>query len=439
MNSKFLSGLLCSVVLLTAQLTLGDSISDSLLHVGDHVPQNIRLRLLHYNKKSAPLSEFRSKLLILDFWNTYCGACYKAFPKIEAIQKHFSEQMKILLVTDQTDSMVLKYFGLRKKAGAFVPVSPIVYHERRLEELFDHSIEPHEVWIDETGEVIQITSDEAVTMENIQCVLGKRECIIPQKNDIAEKYDGSEPLFKNGNGGDGKELIYHSVISHHIEGLGGIGGYHSVLNKPYGADLFGILAINLPIIGLYQMAYDTDNFDPMGFGQFGLSRNRVIFDLKDSSKYTGYINGVMKNENLYCYDLVIPNTTREELKKMMRSDLDRFFGLKASLEKRTRKCLVLKIADTSLISTDGRDSTFYDFEDFSIYCHKTPINKLLAWLTCRYIYPYPIINETGIKGSIDMKFEGDISNYEAVASAIKKYKMEFVVEDRDIDVLVLKD
>src|SRR3977135_207668 len=52
------------------------------LSVGDKVPE-IEFQMLNYSSPVAKLSDFKGKLLLLDFWATWCGPCIGSFPKLD--------------------------------------------------------------------------------------------------------------------------------------------------------------------------------------------------------------------------------------------------------------------------------------------------------------------------------------------------------------------
>ena len=49
----------------------------------DHVYQNV----INYQADTLKLSDFKGKLVILDFWGTRCLSCITAFPKMDSLQK----------------------------------------------------------------------------------------------------------------------------------------------------------------------------------------------------------------------------------------------------------------------------------------------------------------------------------------------------------------
>src|SRR5688572_7574854 len=62
------------------------------LQVGNKMP-DIPLGVVINNKTGKTrFSEFKGKLLILDFWDTYCSSCIEGFPKMVQLQKEFGDK-----------------------------------------------------------------------------------------------------------------------------------------------------------------------------------------------------------------------------------------------------------------------------------------------------------------------------------------------------------
>jgi thiol-disulfide isomerase/thioredoxin len=54
------------------------------------------LSLKDANKMPVKLSDFKGKVIVLDFWHTYCGACFRAFPEIEKVEQSFSSNNHVV-------------------------------------------------------------------------------------------------------------------------------------------------------------------------------------------------------------------------------------------------------------------------------------------------------------------------------------------------------
>jgi thiol-disulfide isomerase/thioredoxin len=57
-----------------------------LLAVGDPAPE---WKLADAEGKTHTLSEYRGRVVVLDFWATWCGPCAKVMPRLEKLQKKY--------------------------------------------------------------------------------------------------------------------------------------------------------------------------------------------------------------------------------------------------------------------------------------------------------------------------------------------------------------
>ena len=81
------------------------------LEVGDTIPKvlwELPFQTVNHpsGKKNILLQDFQKKLIILDFWATWCGSCISAFPKTKRIEKQFSENLQIIPITTQDQKLV---------------------------------------------------------------------------------------------------------------------------------------------------------------------------------------------------------------------------------------------------------------------------------------------------------------------------------------------
>ena len=61
------------------------------LHRGDRVPDFMFTEVYNYSRDTIRLSDFRGKLVILDFWGPACYSCIKTFPFVDSLQKKFKD------------------------------------------------------------------------------------------------------------------------------------------------------------------------------------------------------------------------------------------------------------------------------------------------------------------------------------------------------------
>jgi len=140
------------------------------LRIGDQVPNSQQLDVVNYSNSKVSLKEFEGKLVILDFWATWCSPCLASFPKLDSLQHEFKEDIYIIPVTYEKLEKVS--YTIRNVYPNYTKSSiPFVYADNFLRKLFPHQVLPHYVWISPKGTVLSVTSHEEVNSTTIKMVL----------------------------------------------------------------------------------------------------------------------------------------------------------------------------------------------------------------------------------------------------------------------------
>lgn len=58
----------------------------------------------------------KDKLLLLDFWATWCGPCIASFPHLEKLQEKYNDDLQIIAISDEKVDIVNKFFEQRKNS-----------------------------------------------------------------------------------------------------------------------------------------------------------------------------------------------------------------------------------------------------------------------------------------------------------------------------------
>jgi thiol-disulfide isomerase/thioredoxin len=424
--------------------------AQSEISIGDKCP-DVELRgMINYKTTTARISDFRGKLLILDFWATWCNPCVRAFEKMDSLQKEFGERIQVLPVTTQDAETVKTFFEKMQKVKKVMPVS--VIEDNILDTLFKHTYIPHYVWIDANGTVRAITGQKEVTSENIEAILNQKEIILQEKKDLIKNVDQKRAAFMVANpiiepSGEyldtitKNDLLYHSVISKFIKG---IPGYEDI------TDSTRITAINQSIANLYSVA--------IGHFQWEfLMPNRQKVEIKDSLLYykcTGQFMRTKKyveddewvawsKDYAVCYELKVPENMIQKRFDIMLNELNTCFGalynIEGKMEKRKVKALVLKrTTKEDKLKTKGINKP-YQQNAYFYGLYNEPFSYFTGDLRQYYQLSYALIDETGYQGNVDLELNCKLSDLQQLNKELAKYGLTFAEEERDIDMIVIKE
>ena len=78
-------------------------------NIGKKAPEINIESLFNSNKKSLKLADLRGKIVILEFWATWCEPCIEAVPHIEKMQKEFKNDLLVIAITDEKRDVIEKY------------------------------------------------------------------------------------------------------------------------------------------------------------------------------------------------------------------------------------------------------------------------------------------------------------------------------------------
>jgi len=185
------------------------------VQIGNAVPEKfwkIKLQVINdpEKKQNVTLKEFQGKLIILDFWGTYCTSCIARFSKLKNIVEDPSlvDKIKILAVSPESKDKLEKFF--RSDAGAQYSYINSAFEDKVLSKYFPHLTVPHVAWISSSGILLSTTSSDEITRENIEAILNQQNISMEIKIDL----DKNNPLFLSDNFYvNNMKLSFYSIFS----------------------------------------------------------------------------------------------------------------------------------------------------------------------------------------------------------------------------------
>jgi thiol-disulfide isomerase/thioredoxin len=121
-------------------------------------------KILNHTSSSSSFQKFKTKLLIVDFFGTWCVPCIKALPKLSALQDKYKNEINILLVSEEPEEKLESF--IKKQTRFHFPL--VVDVTREFTKRFKPPSYPYTVVIGINGNVIAIPMQEEIIEQNIQ-------------------------------------------------------------------------------------------------------------------------------------------------------------------------------------------------------------------------------------------------------------------------------
>ncbi|MGC4036064.1 MAG: TlpA disulfide reductase family protein [Chitinophagaceae bacterium] len=425
----FIVGIVLPILYSNAQSTIRP------LKIGEKVPDVVLSNTYNSALVDLRLSFFQNKIIILDFWSSWCGNCIKLFTHLDSLQRKFGSNLQIILVNSRSkesndDEKKIKKIitSLEKRTGQSISL-PVVYNCDSLDLYFPNKYIPHEVWLDENKKVIAITSWMEVTEQNISALLNNQPVSLHTKEDVLD-YNKDKPLFVDNNGGNGDDFTGRSIVTGYKEGIFGIVVRNSQQDEQ---KVTGLSFLNNPKLTMLETAYT-------GTGKLDFAKNRWLYNVKDRKQFDEHTDSSFYSY-LYCYDISIPPTSMENLRKYIREDLKRFFNLTAHVEKRNLSCYILKHLQGKKIISSKKNKEDVEYQDGSLkkYLHFYPFSEIVKFFDLRL--DKPLLNETTLPQTLqlDIELPNNLTDQQGLLQSLKNAGFEIGLENRRIDVVIISD
>ncbi len=460
----FLLATLFSMFSLSAQTPRKDSGADGLLikylKIGDTIPQalwDLKLDVVgHPNGAQAiTLRDYKTKkLIILDFWATWCSSCIAAFPGLYKLQDEMVDQVKVLSVTYQDRAAIEKFIGNSEfiQSNGLAKTFSSIVGDKVLRNYFEMDGIPFTVCIDNRGVVRALSMPSELNRAALRQMIQDPHAVPVAAKVLVFNRPLLQPYYDNK-----IQDYYYSVLLPYGRGI----SQASVFNVDSVHRFKQLVVPNLNVFMQYAAALKHSSNYIAGINKIS---SRRILEVKDPDSLIDKLNTV-QNFWEYTYESVSPITyTDQTILKKMESDLNFYLGMNGSYQQRNVDCLVIRVADpkkliiskpsaksptvimNGLVESDGTSSgKFLQKADKRVKQVKNaiiniPIKNIPNLFNRRNIAMLPfIIDETGLKDQVSITLPDDINDLEQLKRAFAAQGLTLSLEKRNIIMLVITE
>ena len=382
------------------------------LKVGQELPVLPAMKLLNYGTKEIYWDKLKDKVIILDFFDTYCSNCIRDMPKLQQLQDELNDKLQIVLVTWQDKETIEKFYANNAYLKKNKVHLPTIYADTLLKVYFPHKGVPHTAWLFQ-NKVQAITFADFSTVDNIRKLYNEGSLKLPYKSDFAEGEDQMQSNILSEN------LIGSVELTGYIDGIpsGGLKVVYDSINNTTTSTIS-----NLDILGAY-----TSIWSKIKRPEYLLKEQRIFWKVPNPDRYR-YKGGAERNiwvmnNGINYKRLDSFFKSEKETARLILHDLNSFLGLNVYWEKREIPCLVLQKLDND-IEIDKRENE--GLEGTSVFAFMVDYQTDLPPV-CDVVKSMRLLN-------ID-----DYSSLEIINEQLEKYGLVLIDGMREMEVLVFEE
>ncbi|MGV3763868.1 TlpA family protein disulfide reductase [Parapedobacter sp.] len=433
-------------------IRVGDSIPDTFYHMTHHA-----VDARTGEGQVMKLADYRDKLIILDFWASWCKACLHSINKFDTLKHDFPhEQYVVIPVTTETKSQSARTMS-RLKWDLISIVGDTI-----LGQYFPHQAIPHQVWM-VNDRVVAMPNYYYSTRQNIEKAIAGKQ--LPLVNNIQDLKFNSSSFAVNPKAR--LDVSGHGDIIGYLEGYQWERATYFQRN-----DSTFLYVINMPWKSLYAAAFEEEIFPLFRRTPDAIDwridkalkeklTNKPEFDLTGDLIAMDKRRNAWNRQNRFGYLLRVRGLVGEQyMKKLLQEDLNKYFksrlGITASINatkvvryavlrltkpKNSVECILTPMGDGQSIQHTA-DSSIYRKYPFSLH-FRLYVKRALKRCSDIDLDLFSLVDSTGIPNSFMASFSfprlEKIDSFNALQNELERYGMIIDIEEKAIPQLVLED
>lgn len=355
-------------------------------------------------EKPVTLHSLKGKVIIMEFWATYCGPCIPSLRRFEKLQAQFGQSVRFLAISDEHKDKIMNFIQKR----AFKNIGFVTDSGHKINGLFYHHFIPHTVVIDQEGIVRAFCAPEEVTEEVVAKILNYQPVEFTMKHEYQE---ASYSQNGNVNSNDFQSIIIHKAENKIFKAE--LSGYKDGFTTEFIKDSdTEYRFINCPLTLIYQILYNQKS-------------SRVLLECPDPAKYT------FDKPNLYCFELKVPAYLNKNIQEVGIQQLQMLFPLKSRIESRRMKVFTIEqsllTGATSSIDSTGIIQKGLMLKDLVNYLENNP----------QLVENLPVINDSGLSENTLLDLDWFQNYSDSVENKLRTLGLQGHQQEREISCLIL--
>ena len=310
------------------------------LKVGDAFTPPDALQQLADRGTSVNFTKLENKVVVLDFFDSYCGSCIQSMPRLQKLQNKLKRKMQIISVGWQDKATLEKFYDNNRFLKENKVNLPVIYSDVYLKEQFPHQTVPHVVFLFK-GKVHAITGSDLINEENILKLFNSGKIDLPLKDD-----------FGKGN------LMGANMIDTGLKGAMSLSGYQN--GVPFESfrirtdSVTGLQKTSMYNVSIYSAILSIwakikkVNYIPRP--------ERLVLDVKEPNCYEDIANigDIWYTQHAISYERLDSIVRSDSVQAaIVLNDLHSFLGIRSYRTMRKMDCLILR--PCSVVPYTGRE------------------------------------------------------------------------------------
>lgn len=390
--------------LLFLSLALAPSMASAqtALKVGDPLPDFVLPRVVNSKTGTFAPAAAQGKVLVLEFWGTYCSPCIPALRRLDALQQRYPNDLQVVGISTDSEARLHKFLT---KWPLTVPLASASDDQQDINRLFPHQSISHTVVVDKNRRVVAITFPEQFDEKALHEVVAGRPIHLKLKQDV--RSDDAMGYFAVDS-----TTRYGVNVRPYIQGLS------SQTKNPRKGPFAQrrLTAINTDPVSLFQEAY-------------GITRWRIQNQLPDSLRQYDDLN-------LLCFDLIVPPGQEANLHPIMREALRLYLPVQATWVPVTKPVLVLRRKQSGAALPISSKPQLFSLGGGKLSMEGSLLAPLRNYLEGEL--RQPVEDETGLTGRYDLTLAVESENLRgSLDAALARLGLELAEAPRKIQLLRL--